>query len=259
MIDNNYLVFDIETYPDKRFVEDVYGKSLPQFRAELNEKYNSNFLPTIFHIPIAVSILKVGADYSNPSIEVRTATIDREPALLEYFWMNVNEITGCSPGNPPTGVLVSFNGSDFDLRVLEQRALKYGLTGNTIFRNPDYHFDVPAFLSNFQAGRRRGLTLETVSKLVGLAGKTLLRGEAVEKTYDSGNLQQIGQYCMLDVLQTYLIFLRCQLFLGLPKTRYEYAVERFVNLLWKSPDPSVLACRQHLDPFIQTMQRLAAN
>lgn len=256
-IGKSFLVFDIETYPDKQLVEAVHGKNLDHFRNELLSRFRSSFLPTIFHIPIAISILRVGADLVSPSVEVRTATVEREYELLQFFWTNSNELAGNQGRNLPNGLLVSFNGSDFDLRVLEQRALKYGLSGNTVFRNPDSHFDIPVFLSNFQAGRKRGLSLETLSKLVGLAGKSLLRGEEVERTYDSGNLNQIAQYCLLDVIQTYLVFLRCQVFLGLPRDRYDQAIYALSSLVATSRDPSVIACRDHLQPLVQSLQGVA--
>ncbi len=247
----SHLVFDIETYPDKKLIEHVHGKDVQEFRAELARQTGSDFLPTIFHIPIAIAVLLTDAEFGTLRIEVRTAPPEQERELLEYFWATSNEIAASSGGT-----LVSFNGSDFDLRVLEQRALRYALRCNTAFRGLDHHFDIPLFLANFQPARKRGLTLNALSKHLGLAGKPILEGSQVQSAFERGDLQQIGQYCLLDVVQTYLIFLRCQVLLGLQHSLYERAVEAISTYIAESSDPCVRGVGLHIGEAVQAVKKV---
>jgi 3'-5' exonuclease len=122
--------------------------------------------------------------------------------------------------------LITFNGRGFDLPVLETRALKHGLslpryfaTGQSrnTFRgsrySDEYHIDLCDFLSNFGAAYRRN-SLNVLAKLIGLPGKYTIAGEDVEYLFRQGRLKEINQYCMTDVLQTYLLFLRVELLRG---------------------------------------------
>jgi hypothetical protein len=133
--------------------------------------------------------------------------------------------------------LVTFNGRGFDLPVLETRALKYGLplpryfgTGQSrsTYRgsrySDAYHIDLCDFLSNFGAAYRRS-SLNLLAKLIGLPGKYSIEGEDVEYLYRQGRQKEINQYCMTDVLQTYLLFLRVELLRGkLDKSAYQAVV-----------------------------------
>ena len=53
-----------------------------------------------------------------------------------------------------------------------------------------------------------------LAKLIGLPGKYTIAGEDVEYLFRQGRLKEINQYCMTDVLQTYLLFLRVELLRG---------------------------------------------
>ncbi len=247
-----YLIFDIETYPDKSLVQDVYGKSVDKLREDLSNRNESSFLPTIFHIPIAVSVIEVSADFNVRAVEVHTSPIERE--LLSSFWFRCNSLAEHNPGGKPKGCIVTFNGSRFDLRVLEQRALKYGLRCNMVFRSPDYHFDIPLFLSNFENGSRRGLSLKALSKLIDLPGKSLLEGSEVESAYDRGEIRRISEYCLLDTLQTYLLFLRCLVLQGEEEQTYTKGFQSLVKYLSLSSDPVVRGACQHLGIAVHSFQ-----
>jgi predicted PolB exonuclease-like 3'-5' exonuclease len=242
-----YLVFDIETYPDKALVRDVYGLSLEELRADLDRRTGSRFLPTIFHIPIVIASIEASTDLDDLSIEVRSSPIEKECELLSAFWDRCNSLAEGSGRSGPRGEIVTFNGTRFDLRVLEQRALKYGLRCNTAFRNPVYHFDIPLFLSGFEGGSRNGLTLQALSKLVDLPGKSLLEGDGVQSTYDVGDLFRISEYCLLDTIQTYLLFLRCMVLQGSARETYERGLRSLLRSLQASQDAVVRGVCRHVE------------
>jgi predicted PolB exonuclease-like 3'-5' exonuclease len=67
-------------------------------------------------------------------------------------------------------------------------------------------------LSGFQ-GRARA-SLEDMAVLLSLPGKIGMRGNEVWAHYIGGDLAGIRNYCEIDVLNTYLIYLRFELIRG---------------------------------------------
>jgi hypothetical protein len=232
----NYLVFDIETRVDKDLVKEVYD---PENSLTLEQAYDtardhileqsgqkSDFFPVPFHIPIAISTLQADEKYRIRALGCFGSDKHSESEMVSRFWQTFE--------NAQT--LVTFNGRGFDLPVLETRALKHGLslpryfaTGQTknTYRgsrySDAYHIDLCDYLSNFGASHRNSLNV--FARLIGLPGKYTIAGEDVEYLYRQGRLKEINQYCMTDVLQTYLLFLRLELLRGkLDKTAYQGAV-----------------------------------
>lgn len=240
------LAFDIETYPDLRLIE-AQGTDLASFRDDLKQRTGSDFLPPIFHVPIAIAFLEVGSEFGETNVEVLTAVPQQEKSLVETFWRKCDDLLGGTKNDKNDGLLVSFNGIEFDIPVLEVRALKYALRGNLRARDSEFHFDVPLFLANYQPSRKRGLRLATLSKLAGLPGKALLEGNMVESRFESGLLREIGTYCLLDVLQTYFLFLRCRLLSGMSSSAYDAALRSFVLFLSTSDDPNVREAFAYLE------------
>jgi len=217
----NYLVFDIETRVDKELVKQVYD---PENCLTIDQAYDtardqilersgqqSDFFPIPFHIPIAISTLQADEHYRIRSL--KSFGLDRfsERELVSRFWETFESAR----------TLVTFNGRTFDLPVLESRAFKYGLSlpryfasgeSRSTFRgsrySDSYHIDLCDFLSNFGAYPRNSLNLW--AKLIGLPGKYTIAGEDVEYLFRQGRQKEVNQYCMTDVLQTYLLFLHVE-------------------------------------------------
>jgi predicted PolB exonuclease-like 3'-5' exonuclease len=231
-----YLVFDIETRVDKHLVKQVYD---PDNCLTLDQAYDtardqilersgqqSDFFPIPFHIPIAISTLQADEKYRIRSIGCFGADRFSEAELVSKFWQTFEG----------TQTLVSFNGRTFDLPLLESMALKHGMSLPRYFaagesrgtfrgsRYSDaYHIDLCDFLSNFGAYARNSLNLW--AKLIGLPGKYTIAGEDVEYLFRQGRQKEVSQYCVTDVLQTYLLFLRVELLRGkLDKAGHEAAI-----------------------------------
>jgi len=221
----NYLVFDIETRVDKDLVKQIYD---PEDSLTLDQAYDtardrilersgqqSDFFPVPFHIPISISTLHADEKYRIKSLSCIGADRFSEVELVAKFWESFEKFH----------TLVTFNGRSFDLPVLECRALKHGLSlpryfaageSRSTFRgsryNDAYHMDLCDYLSNFGAYSKNSLNLW--SKLIGLPGKYSIAGEDVEYLFRQGRQKEVNQYCMTDVLQTYLLFLRVELLRG---------------------------------------------
>jgi predicted PolB exonuclease-like 3'-5' exonuclease len=232
-----YLIFDIETRVDKDLVKQIHD---PQDALTVEQAYDkardmllershqqSDFFPIPFHIPIAIATLQADEHYRIHALGCLGADRFSESELVARFWQIFE--------NAQT--LVTFNGRGFDLPVLETRALKHGLSLPRYFGNPQsrlnyrgsrysdsFHIDLCDLLSNYGAVFRRG-SLDLLSRIIGLPGKYLIEGEDVEYLYRLKRLKEINQYCITDVLQTFLLFLRVELLRGrLTSTAYQSAV-----------------------------------
>jgi predicted PolB exonuclease-like 3'-5' exonuclease len=124
--------------------------------------------------------------------------------------------------------LVSWNGGGFDLPVLNYRALVHGVpapmfweTGdeNRDYRYNNYfsryhsrHLDLMDVLAMYQP--RNNAPLDEVAQLAGLPGKIGVGGARVWQTWLAGEKDKVRDYCEVDTLNTYLLFLRYQLMRG---------------------------------------------
>jgi 3'-5' exonuclease len=232
-----YLIFDIETRVDKEFVKHIYDpedcltleQAYDTARDQILKRSNqqSDFFPVPFHIPISIATLQADDNYRILSLGCLGADRFSESELVARFWQIFEN----------SQTLVTFNGRGFDLPVLEIQALKHALSLGRYFGadqgrnshrgsryNDAFHIDLCDFLSNFGAVHPRN-SLNLLSKLIGLPGKYTIEGEDVEYLHRQGRHKEINQYCITDVLQTYLLFLRVELLRGkLTKDAYYAAI-----------------------------------
>lgn len=115
--------------------------------------------------------------------------------------------------------LVTFNGHGFDLPVLRYRAMIHalsapGLQCRAYFnRYSDDCLDLCDALSSFDA--RSKMKLDALCRVLGLAGKPDgIDGSQVSEFVRQGRIQEVANYCETDVVNTYRVFLRYELFRG---------------------------------------------
>ena len=133
-----------------------------------------------------------------------------EKELIASF---VDKIAALSPQ------LVTFNGSSFDLPVLRYRAMVHGVAAPGLAMRPYFHrytedaVDLCDVLSSFSPQAK--VTLHELCRVMGLPGKPDgISGAEVEKYYCDGHIREIAEYCESDVLNTYRVWLRHELFRG---------------------------------------------
>jgi len=122
-----YLVFDVESVADGRLVARLRhpGESIePQeavrrYRDELMQKYESDFIPYTYQVPVSVAVAKVNARLELIDLVVLDPPEFRPHVITENFWR------GWESYRRPT--LVSFNGRGFDIPLLELAAFRFGL------------------------------------------------------------------------------------------------------------------------------------
>ena len=254
----NTLVFDIETIPDVEFGRRLHGlhglgdeqvaKAMFTLRRQVS---GGDFLPLEQHRVVAIScVLR-----SREGLRVWSLGELQSPEseLIERFFDGIERF---SPE------LVSWNGSGFDLPVLNYRALlagvqapRYWETGEqeNSFRYNNYlgryhwrHIDLMDVLSGYQ--NRARASLANAACLLGLPGKMGFAGDQVWGAWLAGNLRGIRQYCETDVLNTYLIYLRFELMRGrIARERYAEEIERAKALLRASKET-------HLTEFLRAWE-----
>lgn len=221
-----YLVFDIESVADgalisrTRFAGDDLspGDAIARYRSELMEKYESDFIPYTYQIPVSIVVAKVAEDFSLIDLVSLDEPEFRSHVMTQHFWV------GWEKYDRPT--LVSFNGRTFDIPLLELAAYRYGISLKSWFRfhdrayeqprnryNMGGHFDLQEVLTNFGASRFNG-GLNLAANLIGNPGKIDVQGFMVQDMYDCGQLKEIDSYCRCDVLDTYFVFLRTLVLIG---------------------------------------------
>ena len=214
----NALIFDIETIPDTDFGRRLYDIEKLDDEAvgrimffKQRQARGTDFLPLVQHKIVAISVILRSRDdlhlFSLGEVEAS------EKEIVQRFFEGLERY---SPE------LVSWNGSGFDLPVLQYRSLLHGInaeryweTGETDrnFRYNNYlsrfhwrHLDLMDVLAGFQMGGRG--SLDQVATLLGFPGKLGMSGDQVWGQYLAGDLTAIRDYCETDVANTYLVFLR---------------------------------------------------
>ena len=257
------LVFDIETIPDIKAGQKLYGLEdlSPEDTAKAmfalrKQKVGHTFLPHHLQQIVAISLVMQQDDHVKVwSLGDETAD---EAELIERFFTGIEKHT-------PT--LVSWNGSGFDLPVLHYRALlhqieapKYWEAGDNLqpFRFNNYlnrfharHLDLMDTLAGYQ--NKAFAPLDEIASLLGFPGKMGMSGARVWDEYLAGNLSAIRDYCETDVLNTFCVYLRFERMRGkLTTTQYNTHIENLQIMLESEKKP-------HLSEFLETMTRNPSN
>jgi len=253
-----YLVFDTESVADAELVAKLRyaGESLEpaeavrRYRTELMEKYESDFIPYTYQVPIAVAVGKVTGDFQLTDVVVIDEPEFRPHEITAKFWL------GWEKYRRPT--LVSFNGRGFDLPLLELAAFRYGVSvpgwfqGSKTYEQPrnryntKAHIDLCELLTNFGSTRFNG-GLNLAANLLGKPGKMDVQGDMVQDMHDAGRLAEINDYCRCDVLDTYFVFLRSRVLIGqLPLEKEQQIIAATKQWLQQKAE-EVSAYRLYLD------------
>lgn len=222
---DNIFVFDIETVPDLDAGRRIYNlhdlsdtdvvKAL--FHIRNQETGGSEFMRHHLHQIVAISVVFKSRD----SLKVWSLGNEDsdEKEILQRLFDGIERYT-------PT--LVSWNGGGFDLPVIHYRALKHGVgaaryweTGrhdnsfkwnNYLNRYHSRHTDLMDLLAGYQ--QRSVAPLDQIAIMLGFPGKMGMSGSGVFEAWMNGEIKAIRDYCEIDVLNTYLVYLRFELIRG---------------------------------------------
>jgi predicted PolB exonuclease-like 3'-5' exonuclease len=215
------LVLDIETVPDLTLwtsPETPLGQERP-------------FPPTYAHRVIVVGFMWLDRNYRLRELGLigpRSPTAGDERSILDEFSRFVDQ-------HRPS--LVTYNGRTFDLPVLALRSLHCGVPmgwyyqGGLRYRYSERgHIDLCDWLADH--GAARSSSLDALARLIGLPGKIGVDGSQIEGLHRAGHSEQIENYCLADVAQTALLFLRFRLLQGvLSRDEYRAVVTELTSAL----------------------------
>lgn len=247
-----HAVFDLETVRDesvpfhpkpkmKGFIHEYMGLPVKAWEVVLND-------PNPFPPPPCHQVACIGyalfENYEAKVLKTVGGTTEREQ--LTAFLGYLEQLH-------PT--LVSWNGRGFDVPVLTFRALKYGIvapwfTGRGVrYRyGDDGHIDLMDSLSDYGAAPRT--PMEQVARLIGLPGKPEgTDGSRVEDMMkEEGGLERVSAYCLTDVLQESIIFLRRQLLANyLSLSDFKKSIESLRELVHRTEGPWLPNFLTHID------------
>jgi len=114
---------------------------------------------------------------------------------------------------------VTFNGNSFDLPVLRYRAMVNGVAAPGLSYRPYFNrytedaIDLCDVLSGFNSKGKA--TLHELCRVMGLPGKPDgMDGLEVARYHRDGRIKEIADYCETDIVNTYRLWLRYELFRG---------------------------------------------
>jgi predicted PolB exonuclease-like 3'-5' exonuclease len=233
------LVFDIETIPDVEGLRRIWqlGPELSDdgvvdlVSQRRRQATGNDFMPPHMQRVVAIScVLRTAEDVRVWSLG---GLDEGEAGIVARFFDGIERY------KPQ---LVSWNGSTFDLPVLQYRAFFHGIPGCCYWDtgDNDREFKFNNYLSRFHSrhtdlmdvlaayNNRAWAPLDEMAQLSGLPGKLGMDGSQVYPAYKRGELAAIRAYCETDVANTYLLFLRFQLIRGaLDRDGYDREVAAF--------------------------------
>ncbi len=246
-----FLVIHTESVPDGRLLSAVNypgerltpDEAIDRARREQQEarRDGSDVLPVSFHVPVAVCVLRVAADFSLQALTCLDAPHFRPREIVKKFWLGVS----CYKAR-----LVTFNGRGFDLPLLELAAFRHGIAARDYCQTSRNRFhgaiDLMDWLTNFGAFRLTG-GLDLLAKMLGKPGKMDMSGDRVLDLFREGRVQEVNDYCLCDTLDTYFVFLRTRVFAGDILPEEEGALVASARGLLESKAAEYPVLRKYLD------------
>ena len=245
---NSVIIWDLETVPDLRgfaAANDLVGKT----DAEIREVLGNKFPKHIYHSIACIGALVAHKDGDHWAIDALGAPHvgDRtEKQLIAAFCDKIAELTP---------QLVTFNGNSFDLPVLRYRAMinevsAPGLSARPYFnRYTEDALDLCDVLSSFAPHTKA--SLNELSKIMGMPGKPdNIDGTEVEKYFLDGKIKEIADYCETDVVNTYRVWLRYELFRGrLDENGFRTSEQNLIEFIKRHENT-----KQHLSAVVLSKQ-----
>jgi predicted PolB exonuclease-like 3'-5' exonuclease len=212
-VDNAHvIVWDLETVPDAAAFARMQGT--PDLEpSEAEEQMGEKFQKLPLHRIVCIGALiaeRIDGRWAVRSLGAPHTGDRSEGELIGAFVERVGEL------RPQ---LISYNGHGFDLPVLRYRAMAHGVAAPGLARRAYFNrytedaLDLCDVLSSYNA--RSKMSLDGLSRFLGLSGKPEgIDGSQVAAFIRDGRIREVADYCETDVVNTYRIWLRYELFRG---------------------------------------------
>jgi 3'-5' exonuclease len=208
----NIIVWDLETVPDLQgfaAANGLVGKTNDEIREAMGDKFPKH----IYHSIVCIGALIAHREQGYWAVDAIGAPYVGERTEAQLISAFVDRIAQLTPQ------LVTFNGNSFDLPVLRYRAMINSVSAPGLSLRPYFNrytndaLDLCDLLSSFSPNSKA--TLNELSRIMGLPGKPDgIAGGEVERYVREGRIKEVANYCETDVVNTYRIWLRYELFRG---------------------------------------------
>jgi 3'-5' exonuclease len=206
------IVWDLETVPDLSgyaTAKGLFGQNSECVREDMGDKFPKH----IYHSIVCIGAVIAHFEGGSWMVDAIGAPHVGERSERELIVAFVDKIAELRPQ------LVTFNGNGFDLPVLRYRAMIHGVSAPGLACRPYFKryssdaLDLCDELSSFSANAK--VKLDELCKILGFAGKpTEIDGSEVETYFKEGRIEEIAAYCETDVVNTFRVWLRYELFCG---------------------------------------------
>jgi len=229
------IVWDLETVPDLQgfaAANDHDGKSDDEIREAMGPKFPKH----VYHSIACIGALIAHKEDDCWVVDALGAPHVGERPEKELIASFVDRIAELNPQ------LVTFNGNSFDLPVLRYRAMVHkvpapGLSARAYFnRYSDDAIDLCDVLSSFNPQAKA--TLHEICRVMGLPGKPdAIDGSEVAKYFREGRIKEIADYCETDIVNTYRVWLRHELFRGrLSPIQFQFSEAKLAEFIKAKSD-----------------------
>jgi len=214
----------------------------PAYKAETNPR---PFLKYMFSRVVSIAFLSRRPVYRDGDRQLEFGlnsfpvlplgdTVVSESEIIEKFLYSVGK-------RKPQ--LVGYNSGESDLQVLIQRGMINEVSAPEFCRRPDKpwegidyfkRWDNEDHLDLLKLFSSRDMTprLDELAKMCGFPGKIDVKGDQVTDLWLAGDLTKIVEYNQIDVLNTYLVWLRVVFFTGqIDEEAYISEQEQFRDFL----------------------------
>jgi 3'-5' exonuclease len=246
-MNSHVIVWDLETVPDLpgfAAANGLVGKAEAEVLAAIGDRFPKH----VYHSIVCIGALVAHREQGTWIVDAVGALHIGERTEKQLISSFADKIAELCPQ------LVTYNGNSFDLPVLRYRAMinevsAPGLSARPYFnRYSDDALDLCDVLSSFSAQGKA--TLNELSRIMGLPGKPDgIDGGEVHRYFREGRIKEIADYCETDIVNTYRIWLRYELFRGrLGVSDYEASNRSLA---------AYLHARQETKPHLSTMAGMA--
>ncbi|MDR3238136.1 MAG: 3'-5' exonuclease [Spirochaetia bacterium] len=259
--ETKYLVFDVESVPDSRLIKmvrypdtDYSGEeAVRTYQAYLMEQSggSSDFIPATFQYPVSICIAKLGENFTLLDIVSLDEPQFRAAEMTKLFWHGIESLYDHAS-------YITFNGRGFDIPLLELMAYRYGIAAKRHFKDKfagryrfgTKHIDLQDVLSNYGAIRMNG-GLNLLAKILGKPGKMGTKGNDVYDLFLQGKTQEINDYCIHDVLDTYFVFLRTRVVMREISIEQEADIIKAAREFLADNSERIPALKEYLDHWTE--------
>jgi predicted PolB exonuclease-like 3'-5' exonuclease len=237
------IAWDLETVPDLSgyaAANSLLGQSEEHIREHLGDKFPKH----IYHSIVCIGAVVAHMENDGWVVDAIGAPHVGERNEKELISAFVDKIAELRPQ------LVTFNGASFDLPVLRYRAMIHGISAPGLASRPYFKrytsdaLDLCDELSSFSSNAK--VKLDELSKVLGFAGKPSdIDGSEVDRYFKDGRIREIAEYCETDVVNTFRVWLRYELFCGrLEPSSYEASEQSLLDFVCSHAKP-------HLSPILK--------